>query len=69
MVEGEELTVVKPEVCWQLPLRRHEEYEERPDGAGGPARAVGKDARAIHLAYRPGMPMTWRPYVAGTRAF
>lgn len=32
MAEGEELTVVKPEVCWQLPLRRHEEYEERPDG-------------------------------------
>lgn len=29
---GEDLTVVKPEVCWQLPLRRHEEYEERPDG-------------------------------------
>lgn len=28
----EELTVVKPEVCWQLPLRRHEAYEERPDG-------------------------------------
>ncbi|MDN8633293.1 hypothetical protein [Corynebacterium kefirresidentii] len=29
---GEELTVVKPEVCWQLPLRRYEDYEERPDG-------------------------------------
>ena len=29
---GEELTVVKPEVCWQLPIRRHEDYEERPDG-------------------------------------
>lgn len=29
---GEELTVVKPEVCWQLPLRRHEDYEERSDG-------------------------------------
>lgn len=29
---GEELTVVKPEVCWQLPLRRHEDYEERTDG-------------------------------------
>ncbi|WJZ01552.1 hypothetical protein CFREI_01220 [Corynebacterium freiburgense] len=29
---GEELTVVKPEVCWQLPLRRLEAYEERPDG-------------------------------------
>ncbi len=32
MAAGEELTVVKPEVCWQLPLRRHEDYEERPDG-------------------------------------
>lgn len=29
---GENLTVVKPEVCWQLPLRRMEDYEERPDG-------------------------------------
>ena len=29
---GEELTVVKPEVCWQLPLRRLEAYEERADG-------------------------------------
>ncbi|PZO97891.1 MAG: hypothetical protein DI609_12040, partial [Corynebacterium urealyticum] len=29
---GEELTVVKPEVCWQLPIRRHEDYEERTDG-------------------------------------
>lgn len=32
LAEGEELTVVKPEVCWQLPLRRHEAYEERTDG-------------------------------------
>ncbi|GAB3944662.1 hypothetical protein [Corynebacterium tapiri] len=30
---GEELTVVKPEVCWQLPIRRHESYIERTDGA------------------------------------
>lgn len=29
---GKELTVVKPEVCWQLPLRRIEDYEERSDG-------------------------------------
>lgn len=29
---GEDLTVVKPEVCWQLPLRRLEAYEDRPDG-------------------------------------
>ncbi|MGV0360575.1 hypothetical protein ACUY2X_00550 [Corynebacterium minutissimum] len=29
---GEELTVVKPEVCWQVPIRRHEDYEERTDG-------------------------------------
>lgn len=27
-----DLTVVKPEVCWQLPLRRLEAYEERADG-------------------------------------
>ena len=26
------LTVAKPEVCWQLPLRRTEEWETRPDG-------------------------------------
>lgn len=32
VAEGQELTVVKPEVCWQLPLRRHEDWEERPDG-------------------------------------
>ena len=32
LAEGEELTVVKPEVCWQLPIRRHEDYEERTDG-------------------------------------
>ena len=32
LAEGEDLTVVKPEVCWQLPLRRYEDYEERPDG-------------------------------------
>lgn len=29
--EGKDLTVVKPEVCWQLPLRRVEAWEERPD--------------------------------------
>ncbi|MGV0352600.1 hypothetical protein [Corynebacterium confusum] len=28
----QELTVVKPEVCWQLPLRRYEDFEDRPDG-------------------------------------
>lgn len=30
--EGKDLTVVKPEVCWQVPLRRLEDYEERADG-------------------------------------
>lgn len=29
---NEDLTVVKPEVCWQLPLRRLEAYEDRGDG-------------------------------------
>ncbi|MFD2454819.1 hypothetical protein ACFSSC_01045 [Corynebacterium mendelii] len=29
---GEDLTVVKPEVCWQLPLRRLEEWVDRGDG-------------------------------------
>ncbi|WP_080793261.1 hypothetical protein [Corynebacterium pacaense] len=29
---GRDLTVVKPEVCWQLPLRRLEAYEQRADG-------------------------------------
>lgn len=32
MEAGEDLTVVKPEVCWQLPLRRLEAYEDRADG-------------------------------------
>lgn len=32
LASGEDLTVVKPEVCWQLPLRRLEAYEERADG-------------------------------------
>ena len=27
------LTVAKPEVCWQLPIRREEQWETRPDGA------------------------------------
>lgn len=31
VAEGEELTVVKPEVCWQVPIRRHEDYETRSD--------------------------------------
>jgi hypothetical protein len=26
------ITVAKPEVCWQLPLRREEAWETRPDG-------------------------------------
>jgi hypothetical protein len=30
--DGQALNVVKPEVCWQLPLRRLEAYEERADG-------------------------------------
>lgn len=29
---GEKLTTFKPEVCWQLPLRRLEAWETRPDG-------------------------------------
>ncbi|MBZ8177622.1 hypothetical protein GSS88_07430 [Corynebacterium sp. 3HC-13] len=33
LAEGEDLRIVKPEVCWQVPLRRHEEWEERSDGS------------------------------------
>ncbi|MCU9519036.1 hypothetical protein N7326_04000 [Corynebacterium sp. ES2794-CONJ1] len=29
---GRDLTVVKPEVCWQLPLRGIDAYEQRSDG-------------------------------------
>ncbi|WP_278313614.1 hypothetical protein [Lolliginicoccus levis] len=29
---GEELVAVKPDVCWQLPIRRTQEWVERPDG-------------------------------------
>ncbi|AZA14490.1 hypothetical protein ACFPVT_04645 [Corynebacterium choanae] len=32
LAAGEDLTVVKPEVCWQLPLRRLEAWEDRGDG-------------------------------------
>ncbi|AIT60218.1 hypothetical protein [Corynebacterium doosanense] len=32
IAEGREVTVVKPEVCWQVPMRRHEAYEDRTDG-------------------------------------
>lgn len=32
VAEDRDLTVVKPEVCWQVPLRRIEAYEERADG-------------------------------------
>ncbi|WP_233195684.1 hypothetical protein [Corynebacterium sp. 13CS0277] len=32
LAAGEDLTVVKPEVCWQLPLRRLEEWTDRADG-------------------------------------
>ncbi len=32
VAEGRDLTVEKPEVCWQVPLRRYEDYEERTDG-------------------------------------
>lgn len=30
--EDKDLTVVKPEVCWQVPFRRIEAYEDRSDG-------------------------------------
>lgn len=32
LAEDKEVTVVKPEVCWQVPTRRHEAYEFRTDG-------------------------------------
>lgn len=32
VAEGRDLTVEKPEVCWQVPLRRYEDYEDRTDG-------------------------------------
>lgn len=32
MAEGRDLTVEKPEVCWQVPLHRDEAYEDRTDG-------------------------------------
>ncbi|QDZ43269.1 hypothetical protein [Corynebacterium sp. sy039] len=32
LAEHQDLTIVKPEVCWQLPLRRIEAYEQRADG-------------------------------------
>lgn len=38
------------------------------EGAAGDLHVLDAPS-AIHLAYRPGMPMTWRTYVAGKRAF
>lgn len=32
LAHGESVINAKPEVCWQLPLRRLEEWETRPDG-------------------------------------
>lgn len=32
MAEGIDPVSVKPDVCWQVPLRRLEDWEERPDG-------------------------------------
>lgn len=32
VAEDRELTVAKPEVCWQVPFHRNEAYEERTDG-------------------------------------
>lgn len=32
LAEGKDLTWAKPEVCWQLPIRRVEDYEDRGDG-------------------------------------
>lgn len=33
---------VKPEVCWQLPIRRTQEWEERPDGVDVLVTTVGE---------------------------
>ncbi|EGT5590811.1 imidazolonepropionase [Corynebacterium striatum] len=60
-------------------LRRHDvgggvDAQGRPakgtivEGAAGDLHVLDAPS-AIHLAYRPGMPMTWRTYVAGKRAF
>lgn len=60
-------------------LRRHDvgggvDAQGRPakgtivEGAAGDLHVLDAPS-AIHLAYRPGMPMTWRTYVAGRRAF
>lgn len=32
IAEDRDVTVEKPEVCWQVPMRRHEAYEFRTDG-------------------------------------
>lgn len=39
---GADLTVVKPEVCWQLPLRREEEWVERSDGVDKLVTTIGE---------------------------
>lgn len=60
-------------------LRRHDvgggvDAQGRPakgtivEGAAGDLHVLDAPS-AIHLAYRPGMPMTWRTYVAGKRVF
>ncbi|WP_236684739.1 hypothetical protein [Corynebacterium uterequi] len=47
VADGRELTVVKPEVCWQVPIRRHEAYETRTDGVEVLRTVIGEyDRRA-----------------------
>lgn len=47
VAEGKELTVAKPEVCWQVPLRRYEAYEYRTDGVEILRTSIGEyDRRA-----------------------
>lgn len=44
---GQPLTEVKPEVCWQLPIHRHDEWTTRPDGAEILVTTIGEyDRRA-----------------------
>ncbi len=52
--KGIEPLEVKPDVCWQLPIRRTQDWIERPDGTDDPARpsspstTAAAGARAAH---------------------
>lgn len=48
---GQSIVTTKPEVCWQVPIRRHYEYPESPDDQSRQVVCIGEFDRA---AWGPG---------------